>query len=118
MNLPIKTIIYFIAPKIIEILGDIVRKSVTSENLVGLREKLYGLACDVTGRTHFTWDDDLAAAFLEILYSSKKYAIWGDLLLDIVEEWVKASETSWDDAIILPGLKQFRDVAGIPDKEA
>lgn len=115
MSLPTKTLIYFIAPKLIDILQDVVESNVTEENLKAVSNRLYALAADLTGKTAFTWDDDLAKVLLDTITNPETYASWGDAILDVVEDWVAASSTQWDDMIILPATATFRKVAGIPD---
>lgn len=117
INLPITAFLCIAGPRIAEIFKDIVATHVTEGELNAVKMRLYALAADMTRKTHFTWDDDLANAILDALFKPGVFAVWGNLLLDVAEEWVKLSATQWDDVALKPVFEAFRAVAGIPDGE-
>jgi hypothetical protein len=119
MELPIaaKALLYVAQPMLISIFKDMVSKNINSENLAEIKQKLYTFVAGVTGKTAFTWDDDIAKIILDTLTNKELYQKYGDELLDIAEEWVASSETHWDNELLLPVLAQFRISACIPDGE-
>jgi len=51
------------------------------------------------------------------LLTEENIDAYGDKLFDFIEDAVKASETTIDDVMVLPVVKQFREVLGIPDND-
>jgi len=115
VSLPVKAFLYVAGPTILEIFQDMVSSKITADNLSLVKHRLYAFVADLTGKTSFTWDDDLCKTIIEVLGRPAMYAKWGDTLLDIAEDWIKASETKWDDVALMPIIVIFRAVAGIPD---
>ena len=118
VNLPFKAFMYIAQPTLLSIFEDMVKKRVTSENLLEIKNKLYLFSVKLTGKTTHTWDDDLCTSILDVITKPASFTAWGDPLLDIAEEWIKASETKWDDLLLQPVITTFRAVAGIPDGES
>ena len=52
------------------------------------------------------------------LLSPENIALYGDRLFDLLEEAVKDSETTVDDAMVLPVIKALRLGLNIPDNDA
>lgn len=115
VSLPLKAFLYVAGPTMLEIFEDMVSSKITTENLAAVKVRLYKFVAELTGKTSFTWDDDLCKTIMDVLGRPAMYARWGDTLLDIAEDWAKSSETKWDDVALLPVIAIFRSVAGIPD---
>ena len=116
LTLSTKALVYVLKPLLLSILQEIITQTLTAENLTKIREKLYNFTSAFTGKTVFTWDDKLCEIVLSVLSTPEGYRKWGDNFLDIIEDWIVASETKWDDQILLPIIKTLREVAGIPDQ--
>lgn len=115
LSLPVRAFLYIAGPQILEVVKDMMVNNVTAENLQAIKTKLYEVVKTLTGKTAFTWDDDLAVSLVAIFSKPEMIAKWGDLLFDPIEDWIKASETKWDDEALAPVISAFRIVAGIPD---
>ena len=53
--------------------------------------------------------------FITNLLTEENWKIYGDKLLDLIEELAEKSETKLDDRILLPIVAQIRVLANIPD---
>jgi len=53
--------------------------------------------------------------FITTLLTEENWQIYGDKLLDLIEELAENSETKLDDRILLPIVAQIRVLANIPD---
>jgi len=115
ISLTTKAMLYLVEPIIKEIIADIIKSTVTSENLKGIKDKMYQGLVYITGKTSFTIDDTIVLSAFNAITNPDLYAEGGDALLDAVEAWVAASETKWDDMALLPAINAIREAVNIPD---
>lgn len=118
MNIGKKALLYIAEPIIIDIFKDILKSTITTESLLEIREKLHKAISDLTGKTATSIDDELVKAlFSSMTNRSDRFKQVGDVVLDAIEKWVAASETKWDDKLLLPVLVALREAADIPDED-
>ena len=116
MNIGKKALLYIAEPIIIDIIEDILKSTITTEGLLEIREKLHKALSDLAGKTATSIDDELVKAlFSSLTNRSDRFKQVGDVVLDAIEKWVAASETKWDDKLLLPVLVALREAADIPD---
>ena len=116
MNIGKKALLYIAEPIIIDIIKDILKSTITTEGLLEIREKLHKALSDFAGKTVTSIDDELVKAlFSSMTNRSDRFKQVGDVVFDVIEKWVAASETKWDDKLLLPVLVALREAAGIPD---
>lgn len=116
MNIGKKALLYIAEPIIIDIIEDIIKSTITTESLLEIREKLHKALSELAGKTAFIIDDELVKAlFSSMTNRSDRFKQVGDVVLDAIERWVAASETKWDDKLLLPVLVALREAADIPD---
>ena len=116
MNIGKKALLYIAEPIIIDIIKDILKSTITTEGLLEIREKLRKALSDFAGKTATSIDDELVnALFSSMTNRSDRFKQVGDVVFDVIEKWVAASETKWDDKLLLPVLVALREAAGIPD---
>lgn len=55
--------------------------------------------------------------FVEECLTKENVTVWLDKLFDFIEDTVKDSRTKWDDAAVLPIVKQMRKALNVPDND-
>jgi hypothetical protein len=103
-----KIILMLAKPLLVDVLKDIIASNVTSENLALVRDKVLATIMTLTGKTHFTWDDDLAKLIYDHMLEGKVIDKATEMILDSVEAWVQSTETSWDNELLLPVIDTLR----------
>lgn len=105
-----KALIMLAKPVVLSIIEDVIKSGVVSEQLQGVKKTVINAMLGLTRKTHFSWDDRLAGSIIAHLEEHRALDDLSVALLDSAEAWVKASETKWDDSVILPILVEFRKV--------
>jgi len=117
MNLSTTTVLFLAKPIISKVANEIFASIITEENLVSVRNQLVEAIQSITGKTSFVWDDKLVGSIMDKMEDPEFYQKWGDKMLDPIENWIEATETKWDDLLLMPVLKLVRSVCIIPDDD-
>lgn len=108
MLLQPKVLLMLAKPLILDIIRDVISSNVTTDNMVELQAKVKSSIMELVGKTHFTWDDDLAQLIFEKVIEGQVVDQFTEILLCSAEGWVQSSETAWDDEWVLPAITQLR----------
>ena len=117
MNITATTALFLAKPIITKVANEIFASIITEKNLAKVRIELIEAVQAITGKTSFVWDDNLVNAIVKKMSDPEFYQKWGDKILDPLENWVLATETPWDDILIMPVFKLVRVVCDIPDND-
>jgi len=105
-----KVALTLLKPVVLNIIGDIIKSGTISRELGKIRANVIDHIMVLVGKTHFSWDDELAEIVLSHMLSDGTVDSVTSVLLDSVEMWVNNTETTWDNDLLLPAIQQFRDV--------
>ena len=117
MKIAASTALFLAKPIIVKVANEIFASVITDENLAKVKDKFIGTITELTGKTSFVWDDKLVEAVIDKMSAPEFYQKWGDKILDPLEDWVQATETPWDDVLLMPVFGMVRNVCNIPDND-
>ncbi len=109
MNFATSTAIMLMKPFITDIIKDIVTSQYFHSAAADIRDNTFEAIMGITRKTHFSWDDELAQGLIDHMLAGAEIDGMTDKLLTAAEDWVKDSETEWDDLVVLPVLDEFRN---------
>jgi len=117
MNISATTALFLAKPIITKVANEIFASVITEKNLLKVKLALVDTVKEITGKTSFVWDDKLVDAIIEKMSDPEFYQKWGDKILDPLENWIQATDTQWDDLLIMPVFVMVRAVCDIPDND-
>ena len=117
MNITTTTALFLAKPIIVKISNEIFASVITEKNLLAIKLKLVDAVKDITGKTSFVWDDNLVDAIIDKMADPEFYQKYGDKIIDALEDWVQATETKWDDLLLMPVFSLVRVTCNIPDND-
>lgn len=113
LSIPSTTLMYLVEPLLKEIIKDIITAGIPA--LEPVKAKLFEAIKGITGNNNVIINNDLFKTVAKSITNSDLFHVGGGLVLDCVAEWVKHSETKWDDFILLPVIDYIRVAAGMPE---
>ena len=105
-----KTALMLAKPVILAIIEDIIKSGSIPRHLQELKTDVVNGLLVLTRKTSFSWDDKLAQTIIDHMLSDGVVDSLTDMILGKAEAWVAATETKWDDQLVLPVILQFRKV--------
>jgi hypothetical protein len=111
-----KTALMLAKPVILAVIEDIIKSGTIPEHLQKLKGEMINGLLALTGKTSFSWDDRLAEAIIKHMLEGGVIDALTEMILSKSEIWVMATETKWDDQIVLPVIQQFRKIIVVEGK--
>ena len=111
-----KTALMLVQPVVMAIIEDIIKSGTIPERLLQLKGEVIGGILALAGKSSFSWDDKLAKMIVDHMLSGGVVDELTEVFLKNAEIWVQASESKWDDKIVLPIIQQFREVISVEGK--
>ena len=94
----------------IPLLVKVVKDMLKSTDVTGMREKLTSLLLDLASKTSTSVDDDLVTSLVPLLFSDENIDEFAKKVIPVLQEFVKNTQTQWDDEIILPILDTINEI--------
>jgi len=94
------TVVKAILPVVVDMLVDVVKDMVTPEGVVEFRGEVIKLIEDLVGKTETELDDNILRYFVESAFTLDNYQEVGSRVLVTAKEYVRNSETKYDDWVI------------------
>lgn len=104
------------APILAQAVEMVARMLITEDNLKDIQKKVHDGVQIFTGKIPGEFDDMLVDDLAEAFSSQERITLYGDAILDPIEEWIEHNGFEFDD-MLLPVIARFREVANIPDND-